>query len=262
MAMSAVPDALPQELPSEAAPEAGAAQPAEASAAKVETIDIYGEKIPTAEVAEYFNPSCDLRCDRGALTRGVPAPKEFKELRGKVFQITGLCPCAVRGYKRVHPAPVAPIAGPRAMAAAAEEAPPPTTNPRADQVRRKRARQDELSRELEGLTARRAARTADLQAELSAAKIGAAAAAEVAQAASAEATRLEQFLVDIRARIQAAESTVAAANVQATSIEREIAAAASETEIKGIERLEREIEKIGRQIRTIVAYHPEASDGR
>jgi hypothetical protein len=263
--MTVAPDALPPEAQDSdpAATQAVADAPAEAEP-KVETIEIRGQKIPTAEVAEYFDPSCDLRCDHGALTRGVPAPKEFKGMRGKIFQITALCPCAVRGYKRQHPAPIEPIAGPRAVAAAEEPdgAEQPSANPRADQVKRKRERQDELRGELQRLRARATERTADLRAELAAHQAGGRAAQHVAETSEEEAARLEQLLVDVRARAISARATAAAATAQAASLEKELAAATPETEVKGAQRLEREIEKIDRQIRTIVAYHPEASDGR
>ena len=263
--MTATPDAIP-DAP-ETAPAAAQAPPESPPPAepKIETIEIYGQKIPTADVAEYFDPSCDLRCDDGALTRGVPAPKEFKELRGKIFQVTGLCPCAVRGYKRVFPAPVSPIAGPRAVAAAeeaVEPAPGPTTSPRADQVRRKRARQDELVAQLADLRARADARTTALRDELAAMQTGARAAEEIGAAARVEVARLEQVLADLRTKSEAAESTAAEANKRAASLNVEIAAAMSDIDAKGAQRLEREIEKLGRQIGTIIAYHPEASDGR
>lgn len=256
--MSIAPDAVPPQETGEA--------PAEKAQPKVETIEIFGKAIPTAEVADYFDPDCELRCELGSLTRGVPAPKDMKELRGKILQVTTLCPCAVRRYKRSNPPGAgAPIAGPLALAAAAEDpdAPrPEVPNPRADQVRRKRARQDELRGELEALRTAAAARTADLRDELAAVDAGGRAAQQLADSARTEAARLAQLLEDARTRAAAAQATAEEAMRQAVALETELARATSDIDAKREQRLIRDIDKIERQIGTIVAYHPEAGDGR
>lgn len=143
--MSAAPVDVP-DLPAEPAPASAAPEP------KVETIKIFGCDVPTADVAPYFDADCDLRCDAGALTTKVPAPKSLPQLRGRLLQVTALCSCAVRGYKKAHPAPVELVAGGAALRAAAETA-PAGPGPRAAQVARIR---EELARRQDDLAAIRA----------------------------------------------------------------------------------------------------------
>lgn len=149
--------AAPVDVSDPPAAEPGAGEAAEKLATepapvKASTISIDGREVATADVAPFFDATCDLRCDAGALTRWVPPPKDMKQLRGRLLQITTLCPCAVRGYRKANPAPVDLVAGAAALRAAANPA-PAGPGPRAAQVARIR---EELARRQDDLAAVRA----------------------------------------------------------------------------------------------------------
>jgi len=62
----------------------------------VKTFD--GREAPGADVADCFDPDCELGCDAGILTRGVARP-------GGTGRSTDVCPCAVRRWQKQNPIP-------------------------------------------------------------------------------------------------------------------------------------------------------------
>lgn len=243
-------------------------QPAEAKPAakrREETIEIQGYgKVPTAEVATYFDPQCSRRCDSGSRKAGRP-------FMGRVVWIRELCDCAVQGYRAAHPLEEEPgpiVAGPVAQAAAAGVARcAPAANPRGEQVRRLRARIDELREQARVIAEDVGARLAPLLDAVAAASAASKDArvrhdevgAKLSNVKEQIAWLLERERELSRQLVETEAASTAAALALAEQQGR--ADAIRSSRAREERHISKQIERVERRIESIVIRHPEAAHG-
>ena len=238
-------------------------------------VEIMGDQVPISDIALLCDRDCRHRCVDGVLTVGRPLPKPFRGIHRQ----REVCACVVRSHaaRRARNAP--PVVSPETEAAALAPASDQAAALRPERPSHALRQATNLRGALEAaahrkaeILQRRAARIAPLRVEASDVELERQRwqkrevdAKAVENQLVARRAEVEEELRELRRRIdqalseqEQARAQVAALDGQAAGVLSDIARAEA-ADAKELARAEREVEKLGRRLRTCIAYHPEAA---